>query len=162
MTKIEYARGLSLRDVEAADQPFLDALYYAGRDDLRKAGGAPAMLAALIRMQQQFQEQGYRAAFPGARRALILREGQPLGRIVINTDPQQGMRLVDIALLPGARSQGIGQAVLRSLQDQAAGCGMEIRLSVGKENHGARRLYHALGFTIEIAGAADDQMVWRA
>ncbi|MES3024742.1 MAG: GNAT family N-acetyltransferase [Pseudomonadota bacterium] len=162
MTEFPEAPGLSLRCVVAADQPFLDALYHATRSDLRQADADPALIATLIRMQQMVHENGQRKAYPQARCELIEHAGEALGRVVTDTDPLRGIRVVDIALLPRARGRGHGGAVLRRLQREAAALRLPLRLSVAKENAGARRLYLGLGFELEAAGDAADEMVWRA
>ncbi|WP_229458996.1 GNAT family N-acetyltransferase [Massilia glaciei] len=156
------APGLTLRSVQTDDQPFLDALYRSTRDDLLGSHVDPALVATLIAMQQMVHENGQRKAYPQARRELILRDGEALGRIVTDSDPLRGMRVVDIALLPRARGRGHGGAILRRLQREAAALQVPLRLSVAKGNAGARRLYLALGFEVEEAGDAADQMVWRA
>lgn len=154
--------GLTLRGVEAGDQPFLDALYHSTRADLQQASADPVLVSTLIKMQQQLHEHGQRSAFPRARQALIEQAGQALGRVVIDTDPQRGMRVIDIALLPQARNRGHGGALLRALQRQAAALELPLRLCVARDNAGARRLYHALGFALEAAGEVHDELVWRA
>jgi ribosomal protein S18 acetylase RimI-like enzyme len=154
--------GLSLRSAEAGDQAFLDVLYHATRADLQLAGADPALIADLIKMQQRLHEHGQRSAFPHARPMLFEHAGQTLGRVVVDTDLQHGMRVVDIALLPQARNRGHGGAVLRALQRQAAALQLPLRLCVARDNAGARRLYRALGFELETAGEMTDELVWRA
>lgn len=162
MTDFPDVPGLSLRSVEAGDQAFLDALYHSTRADLQQAGLDPATIAGLIRMQQRLHESGQRSAFPQARQALIEHAGQALGRVVIDTDPRHGMRVVDIALLPQARNRGHGGAVLRALQRQAAALALPLRLRVARDNAGARRLYQALGFELDTPGDMTDELIWRA
>lgn len=162
MTDFPDVPGLTLRAVEARDQPFLDALYQSTRADLQQADADPAVIALLIKMQQQLHEAGQRSAFPQARHAVLEQGGQTLGRIVVDTDPQRGMRVVDIALLPQAQRRGHGGAVLRALQQRAAALDLALRLRVARDNGGARRLYEALGFELERAGEVTDELVWRA
>lgn len=162
MTDFPDVPGLSLRGVEASDQAFLDALYHSTRADLQQADADPALIAALIKMQQRLHESGQRSAFPHARQALIAQAGQAIGRVVIDTDPQRGMRVLDIALLPQARKLGHGGAVLRALQHRAAALALPLRLRVARDNAGARRLYQALGFELEAPGDMSDELIWRA
>lgn len=162
MTDFPDVPGLSLRCPEARDQDFLDALYFSTRADLQQADADPALIAALIKMQQRLHEHGQRSAFPQARHALIEQAGQALGRVVVDTDHDHGMRVVDIALLPQARGQGHGRAVLRALQRQAAALQLPLRLRVARDNARARHVYHALGFELDAAGDVTDELVWRA
>lgn len=60
----------------------------------------------------------------------------------------------DLAVLPEFRSQGIGRALLAAAEDRARarGCA-KLTLEVLETNHGARRLYEAVGFRdFELAG----------
>jgi ribosomal protein S18 acetylase RimI-like enzyme len=57
------------------------------------------------------------------------------------------IRLVDIALLPEHRGQGIGRRLIEGLFAEAAGAGKAVRLHVGKDNR-AVPLYTRLGFQI--------------
>lgn len=162
MTDLPHLHGLSLRSVGAGDLAFVAALYASTRDDLRQSGADPAMLATLIGMQQQLHEHGQRSAWPHARHSLVERAGEPIGRMVVDVDAERGMRLVDIALLPQCRGLGHGSALLRALQARSASLGVPLRLRVAASNGAAKRLYAALGFTVETAGDASDEMVWRA
>lgn len=166
MTDFPAIPGLSLRSPDAADQAFLDLLYASTRDDLQQAGLDPAMLATLLTMQQSVHEQGQRMRFPHARHVLLEAGGATIGRVVIDSDAQRGMRVIDIALLPQARRRGHGRAVLQALQRQAAALGLPVRLRVAGTNVRAMRLYLALGFTRDMEGHAGDEaadeMVWRA
>jgi ribosomal protein S18 acetylase RimI-like enzyme len=157
--------GLSLRSPDAADQAFLDLLYASTRDDLQQAGLDPAMLATLLTMQHSVHEQGQRMRFPHARHVLLEAGGASIGRVVVDSDAQRGIRVIDIALVPQARRLGHGSAVLQALQRHAAALGMPLRLRVAGTNEQARRLYLALGFTHDMeAHAGDDaayELVWR-
>jgi ribosomal protein S18 acetylase RimI-like enzyme len=143
------------------DQPFLMQLYASTRDDLRGIDGDCAMVASLIAMQRRFQEAGWREHFPAAQQRLIALRGAPIGRLVIDNGPRE-LRLVDISLLPQARGQGHGSAIVRALQRCAADAGLQLALTVKSDNGRARRLYRALGFEPRSADALSEQLVWRA
>ena len=96
------------------DVQFLAHLYASTRMDLHSTTAAPSFVASLIAMQQRLQAAGYHADFPGANYLLLERDGAPCGRIVVDAGAQ-ALRLVDIALLPEARGQGVGSHVLRGL-----------------------------------------------
>ncbi|MGZ4741360.1 MAG: GNAT family N-acetyltransferase, partial [Ilumatobacteraceae bacterium] len=57
------------------------------------------------------------------------------------------VELIDIALLPDYRNQGIGSSVLRGVLAQADRIGRVVRLHVEKQSR-AVRLYERLGFAI--------------
>ncbi len=68
--------------------------------------------------------------------------------------------LVDIALLPGHRNNGIGTALLQRLSGEAAASRKPLRLSVIK-GHRASRLYQRAGFTKIGESELRDEMEWR-
>jgi ribosomal protein S18 acetylase RimI-like enzyme len=72
------------------------------------------------------------------------------------------IRIVDISLMPEARGQGIGAALLRDLFAEAGSRGQNVTIHVEKNNP-ARTLYARLGFKIvdEDRGAYD-LWEWRA
>jgi ribosomal protein S18 acetylase RimI-like enzyme len=150
---------LHVRPAQAADDAFLRELYAATRDDLRAAGADPAMLALLIDMQWRAQCAGYRQAYPMADSLIVEAAGTPLGRLLVDCSVPQ-WHIVDIALLPHARGQGHGAALLRALQERAVEAGAALGLSVRRDNPRARRLYAALGFAAAGGDALSEQMTW--
>ena len=151
-----------LRSAASSDQAFLDALYLSTRDDLQALAGDPALrptIAALIAMQQQAQAAGYRAAYPDAEYLVIEYGGGAVGRVVVHTS-DGSLRLVDISVLPQARGQGCATAVLRRLQQRAAGAAHAMHLTVRRDNAGARRLYQRLGFAIVAEDDLDLHLRW--
>lgn len=152
---------LRLRAAAAGDQPFLDALYLGTRDDLAALPVDPAFLGQLIQMQQQAQVQGLRHMYPQAAYFIVERDGVAIGRLVLDTAGAH-VHLLDLSLMPGARGQGCGGAVLRALQALAAARGLPLALRVGLANPAARRLYLQLGFASIGADAVQETMEWRA
>jgi ribosomal protein S18 acetylase RimI-like enzyme len=141
------------------DAALLARLYASTRTDLHSATADPAFVATLTGMQQRLQAADYRRRFPSANYLLIEREGVTCGRIVLDAGPA-ALRLVDIALLPEARGQGLGRHIVGALQRCAAGAGLPLTLSVHHANPGARRLYAALGFRCTASDNVSEQMVW--
>lgn len=154
------AEPFSLRDRVEDDRAFLLALYQSTRDDLREAIPDPALFQQLVAMQFNAQETGYRHQFPMARQFVLLRSGLPIGRMVVDTQPEQ-LRLVDIAILPQARRSGAATAVLAALQHHAAALGTPLGLAVGRYNGPAQRLYQKCGFTPVAEDELAVQMVWK-
>ncbi len=141
------------------DVDFLARLYASTRMDLQSATADPAFVASLIAMQQRFQAAGYRQDFPDASYLVLEQPGAPCGRIVVDAGPAS-LRLVDIALLPEARGQGLGRHILRALQGCAARRGLPLTLAVHHANPNARRLYLALGFRCASHNDVSEQMIW--
>nr|WP_314539501.1 GNAT family N-acetyltransferase [uncultured Massilia sp.] len=139
---------LRLRPVEAADQPFVLALYRATRSDLLGMIADPRYIDALVAMQQRQQTEGFRSMYPDAAYHVLELDGKPVGRLVTAV-AGDALRVVDIAVLPQARRRGVGSEALRRVQEQAAREGRDVTLAVRKDNAGARRLYASLGFTLD-------------
>ena len=151
---------LALRETNAGDQDFLEALYATSRDDLLIPAADPATLKALLKMQQQVQQAGLRNQFPFASHLILERNGDAIGRIVIDTTLTD-LRLVDIAILPHARRRGAASAVLRALQTRARQQGLGMSLAVSKANHAARNLYLAMDFRMVTQDDLFEQMIWQ-
>jgi GNAT superfamily N-acetyltransferase len=150
---------LRARAPHDSDANFLARLYASTRLDLHSATADPAFVAALIAMQQRFQAAAYRDAYPGARYLLLEQDGAPCGRIVVDAGAA-ALRLVDIALLPERRRQGLGSHIVRALQACAARHAAPMTLAVHHANPHARRWYAALGFVPLSRDALSEQLMW--
>jgi ribosomal protein S18 acetylase RimI-like enzyme len=147
------AARFALRPEVEADTPFRLALFRASRGPGWDQVPLPADMMAKI-MEQQFnaQIQGYRTAYPRARLEIIMVDAASAGRLATDRGTD-ALHLVDIAVIPERRGQGIGAAILRALMDEAAAAGTPLTLQVARDNLAAQRLYHRLGF---VATAADE------
>lgn len=150
--------GLVLRPVTDADRPFLLALF-ATTSAVAFAPLPPAQRDALLAMQLDAQARSHRARFPDARFDVIERAGVPIGRLCVERGADT-LRLVDVALLPAWRGRGIGTAVLRELQDEAARTQRRVALFVAAGNPAAR-LYARLGFRAVAEDALGCDLEWR-
>ena len=146
---------VELREAAVADQSFLDELLFqthaeplAHFDEHRRH--------LLATMQMQAQERQYRSDWPQARHDIILVNGKPIGRVLVNVG-HDAWRLVDISLLADFRGRGIGGAIIGRLLDDANSARLPLRLVVSKHNP-ARRLYDRLGFSIIDGNATHDVM----
>jgi ribosomal protein S18 acetylase RimI-like enzyme len=95
-------------------------------------------------MQFNSQQRWYETAYPEAEHRIILCDGQPIGRVLVNHTPESFL-LVDIALLPEHQNRGIGAKYLRELIEQSEKAGLPVRLQVLKTNP-AQHFYERLGF----------------
>lgn len=152
-----------LRPVCDDDQVFLDALYVSSREDLQFPGAEPDFVLRIIKMQQKAQANGFEQLYPQAKHWVIQKadSAEAIGRAVID-DGENGLRLVDIAVLPQHRRSGAGRFVLLTLQQEASAGQRDVRLAVSLTNHAARQLYLSLGFGIEKADELFEQMLWRS
>ena len=134
----------ALRAALPTDVEFEQFLYASTREDLRPLG--PEVFDGLIGMQFRAQSMSIRLDHPRADRKIVLVDGAPVGRLVVDASAHH-VELIDIALLPDYRNQGIGTSVLRGVLAQADRVGRVVRLHVEKQSR-AVRLYERLGFSI--------------
>jgi ribosomal protein S18 acetylase RimI-like enzyme len=138
----------ALRPEVEADAAFRLALFRTSRGEAwDHVPLPPEMLAKIMEQQLHAQTQGYRAAYPDARLEIVTVDQTPIGRLATHRDAQ-GVRLIDIALVPERRGQGIGEAILRALMAEASAAGTPLTLQVARDNPGAQRLYHRMGFVL--------------
>jgi RimJ/RimL family protein N-acetyltransferase len=137
---------LELRPEQETDAAFRFALFCdsqsAGWDALPLT---PQMRQQLMRHQFEAQILGYRSAFPDARFDIVMRDGEPIGRIIVDR-PGTHLHIVDQAIVPRWRGQGIGSSIMRALMHEAADAAIPLRLKVVPTNAAALRLYRRLGF----------------
>lgn len=152
--------GLRLREAGDGDEDFLFALYSSTRsDELAAWGMAEAQQEMFLRMQYRAQQLRYAADGERSRHHIILRGETPVGRIIVVRSADE-IRLADIAVLPEHRGSGIGAALIRDLQDEAAQTGLPLRLHVARDNENAARLYQRLGFAVTGGTGSHFKMEW--
>jgi ribosomal protein S18 acetylase RimI-like enzyme len=153
------ALGLAFRAVSDADMPFLSALYASTRADELSMTGWPETTKALFVVQQFAAQHGdYLRNYPGMERRIVERGGVAIGRVYVDVVSDE-YHLIDIALMPVARGQGIGGAILADLLAYAGAAQKPVKLSVIADNP-ARRLYERLGFATTETGALYNMMKW--
>jgi len=140
------AIGLALRAETAGDVPFLRRLYISLRwEEFAAAPWPDEAKRAFLEQQFEFQYKHYANAYRDLSDFDVLeRDGEPVGRLYVyrsNTD----VRIVDIGLLPEWRNRGLGGALIRALQAEAAAAGRSVSIHVEQFNP-AQRLYARLGF----------------
>lgn len=151
---------ITLRPITPLDQPFLALLYATTRaPELALMPWSAAQKAAFLQMQFTAQNAYYRQRYPQAAFAAILRSGEPVGRLYVDRRPGE-IHLIDIALLPAQRNQGIGAYLLRNLLAEGTSRQIPVRLHVAVGNP-AQRLYTRLGFVPCGAPGVYQVMVWQ-
>ncbi|HTB80037.1 MAG TPA: GNAT family N-acetyltransferase [Opitutaceae bacterium] len=151
----DHAPHLSWRPATTADAAFCFSVYASTRaEELAAWGWDAAQQQIFLQMQFAAQAASYRAAFPAAAQAILLRGDRPVGTLIVNQAAEE-IRLVDISLLPEHRGAGLGTEIIRRLQAEAHGSGRPLRLQVLKTNP-ATRLYARLGF---VATGSDEMRV---
>jgi ribosomal protein S18 acetylase RimI-like enzyme len=136
---------ITLRPIGPADEAFLYQVYASTRqEELALVDWDEAQKQTFLHMQFHAQHTHYHAQFPAARYQLILCGGVPIGRLYFDYREQE-VGILDIALLPQHRQQGIGGALLRQVLAEADQAGKPVRIYVERFNP-ALRLYQRLGF----------------
>jgi len=139
--------GIGYRPFAAEDFAFIEALYFSTRaEELARTGWPEDQKRAFLTQQHRAQHHHYQTYYPDAERLIVERGGEPIGRLYLDAWALE-IRIVDISLMPAARGQGIGEAILRDVIEQAAAAGKGVSIHVEKFNP-ARRLYQRLGFVV--------------
>jgi len=145
----------SLHDEHADDRDveFLQALYISTRaDEMAAVPWSEADKLRFLAEQFRLQRAHYREHYAEAGFWLLHHQQRPAGRIYVFSSPSE-YRLMDIALLPEWRGQGIGHCLIEAIQTQAHEFGKGVSLHV-EPNNPANRLYERLGFDfVENRGA---------
>ena len=138
--------GITLRACVREDLEFLLRVYAASRwnQAALPAEGTDAQRDASLRWQFRAQDTYFRIRYPRARYDVVVRDGEDIGRLYVEHTSYR-VHIVDIALLPAHRNQGIGRALVQAVLDEAASEGKIVSLHVEPQNP-ARALYHRLGF----------------
>jgi ribosomal protein S18 acetylase RimI-like enzyme len=151
---------VTLRPCRPDDEAFLYRVYASTREDeLAPLDWDQAQKEAFLRMQFTAQHRFYHEQFPDAAYDLVLRDGQPIGRLYVDRRPDE-IRILDIALLTEERQAGIGSALLRELLAEAAQARLPVRIHVELYNP-ALRLYRRLGFVDAGTTGVHLLMEWR-
>ncbi len=141
----ESVAGLILRPETEEDLEFLYHLYASTRaDETALLDWTEEEKEAFLRMQFSAQRGYYRGHYRETRFDVIEREGEAIGRLYVARWPDD-IRVVDIALMPEHRGQGVGGGLMRALLDEAAAAGKSVSIHVEVYNP-ALRLYERLGF----------------
>jgi ribosomal protein S18 acetylase RimI-like enzyme len=151
---------IALRPALPQDDPLLFEVYASTRaDELQLVPWTAEQKHAFVQMQFNAQRQSYAQQFPQAQWLVILREEIPVGRLIVNRAEDE-ILLMDIALLPEYRRQGIGSALIRDLMAEAQQTGRSMRLHVESFNPAAQ-LYERLGFAQIGEVGVYCEMEWR-
>ena len=138
-----------LRAATPADEAWQFTIYASTRaDELARTGWPPEQCEAFARQQHHAQQQHYARHFPGSVCHLILVQGDEVaGRLWVDERPDR-LHILDIALLPAWRGQGLGTRCLQVLAEQAEASRRALGIQVEIHNP-ARRLYERLGFVAD-------------
>ena len=147
--------------IQDTHEDFLYQLYASTRkSELESWGWDKLMQKQFLLMQWTAQQRSYNHQYPKAEHLLIMFQNLEAGRIIVNRSAEE-IVLIDISILADYHNKGIGTALLRNLQAEAADARLPLRLSVLSANP-ARRLYERLGFVTTADNGLYNSMEWRA
>jgi ribosomal protein S18 acetylase RimI-like enzyme len=101
---------------------------------------------AFLRAQFDAQDAWWHENYAEASFDVIVVDGEPAGRLYVHRGPSE-IRIVDIALLPEHRGDGVGTRLLEDLLAEGDASGKSVTIHVERMNP-ALRLYERLGFTL--------------
>jgi ribosomal protein S18 acetylase RimI-like enzyme len=139
------APDIAFRPITPEDTEFLYTVYAQTRaEELAIVDWTEQQKAAFLRAQFNAQHEAYQGTYQGADFLVILRNGQPSGRLYVARWARE-IRIVDIALLAEHRNAGIGSAILKDILAEGARSGKKVSIHVEMFNP-ALALYERLGF----------------
>ena len=159
MTEADSGESIGVRPVMADDAEILLEIYKSSRgDDLRGLGWAEDRISEFLGMQYEAQQHFYESEYKRAADELILWEGEPAGRLIVERREHE-IRCVDVALLREHRNKSIGSFLIQKLQDEARREKKPLRLQVIRFNR-AVHLFERLGFVRTSETGTHFQMEW--
>jgi ribosomal protein S18 acetylase RimI-like enzyme len=151
---------LPLELVRADEAAFFQLFAAVRAEELGMRVWDPHLRDQMLRIQFEAQRRGYREQFPAADERLILRNGSPVGWIIVDRSGTE-LNGIDMALLSEERNRGVGTRVIRALQEEAAAESRAMVLSVLTLNVRALALYVRLGFRVTRETDTHTFMEWR-
>lgn len=140
-----HERSLAFRPSTSDDEEFLYRVYAGTRqEELAATGWSEAEKGTFLRMQFEAQHTHYQTHFGDAHFWVVSQGETPIGRLYVDYCDDE-IRIIDIALLPEHRGNGLGTAMMQDILAQGRQEGVPVRIHVERTNP-ALRLYRRLGF----------------
>jgi ribosomal protein S18 acetylase RimI-like enzyme len=137
---------ITLRPVGPGDHEFLVEVYGSTRaEELALVPWTSDQQQAFIRSQFAAQQDHYAQKYPAASHDIIVSDNRQVGRLYVARLDHE-IRIVDITVLPGERSAGIGSHLIRQLLAEAERTGRAVRIYV-EEFNPSLHLFERLGFS---------------
>ncbi|MBV8633352.1 MAG: GNAT family N-acetyltransferase [Burkholderiaceae bacterium] len=136
---------LQLRPITDDDEGFLSALYASTREaEMNELDWDAAQKADFLALQFRMQHQYYQQHYKQACFDIVMLGEKPVGRLYHQWGGHE-VRIMDIALLPEHRNQGLGSALIGALLQLADRRGLEVSLHAEYYNP-VLAMYGRLGF----------------
>jgi ribosomal protein S18 acetylase RimI-like enzyme len=154
-------RTIRLRPAGADDEGLMRAVYASTRaDELALVSWSPEQKQAFVDSQFAAQTYAYTHNYPGAEFQVVEVDGAAAGRLYLHRQAE-AILIMDVALLPAYRGQGIGTRLLREVLAEGRARGLPVTIHVEKFNP-ALRLYQRLGFREKADRGVYLFMEWQA
>lgn len=141
-------RGFSLRALRVDDLLWLRDLYASTRaEEMAPVPWPEGTKRSFLDQQFALQHAHYIAHYGDADFLALEHDGRPAGRYYLQRTAPSHL-IVDICLFPALRGSGVGAALIRASQVEAAALGFGMHLSVACDNTRAQQLYQRLGFMV--------------
>lgn len=136
---------VTLRSIHPEDMPFLARVYASTRQlELAQTGWPQYVIDAFLQQQFDYQHAYYTENYLGAKFQVIMSDKVDVGRFYV-VDWEKTIRIIDIALLPDWRGQGIGSYLLNRIIQRSIAKRITVSIHV-EQNNPAVSLYRRLGF----------------
>jgi ribosomal protein S18 acetylase RimI-like enzyme len=136
---------LALEPATDADKDLLFEIFASTREkELAPLPWKEEQKEAFLRMQFNAQHGQYHHRFASASFDIVKQRDRAVGRLYLDQSETE-IRIIDIALLPGYRGQGIGGRLLQGVLEKGEREGLPVRIHVERDNR-ALGLYLRLGF----------------
>ncbi len=152
-------QALVIRPAGDHDRIFLEKLHASTRDDLTLIDEHPDFIEGLIQQQYRAQTEGYGNQFPNAMYFIVEKHQQAIGKVTVDFGHNE-VRVIEIAFIREARGKGLGEEIIRCLQNAATQVATPLTLSVFSGNWQAKNFYLAMGFVVEDVQPPYEFMVW--
>jgi len=137
---------VSLRPVTTEDEAFLYELYKTTRaEEMAHVPWNDEQREAFLKMQFSAQQTHYSTYYKGASHDIILFGEQPVGRLYVARE-EDGIRILDITILPEHRNKGLGTPLIKELMAEAVHARLPLSIYVEFYNP-SHRLFDRLGFS---------------
>ena len=154
-------RNITLQPATDEDREFHYEVYCSTRrDEVAQFGWDEVQIGSFLRMQFDMRERAYKMQSPTAKYSIIMFGTEPAGSMITESTDER-IVLIDIAVLPQFRRNGIAKHLTRQLQNDAVALGKPVVLHVDKLNSNALMLYKTLGFIISADNELMYEMEWQ-
>ena len=151
---------ITLRTVTVEDEAFLLNLYgWSRAAELAMTPWTPEQREAFVRMQFAAQDSFYRKEYPDAEFNVILRDGEPVGRLYVRRETDL-IRIMDIIVLPDFRNLGVGAELINNLLEEAVETERPVQIFVETFNP-SLAFFQKRGFSVLSEEGINLLLEWR-